>query len=135
MNTTQIGSIGETRIIYEATLRGYNVFLPVNNSLSYDMIVERNGKLERVQVKTVNSNGVVINVSTFSLGKHKNGKKQAVCYSSSEFEWLVVFDITTNACFFVPSTEMMAGKLALRLAPPKSKQKVGIRWGSDYLKW
>jgi len=132
--TNQIGAIGEARIEYEATKRGYGLAIPRGHSYPYDLIVDRNDKLEKIQVKTVRSDGEVLKVPCYSTSKHIDGKKKSVPYISSDFDWLAIFDITTDQCFFVPSVEMTQ-RLYLRLVPTKNNQKRKVRWAKDYLEW
>jgi hypothetical protein len=134
MNTAQVGLIGEARIVYEATKRGYSVARPLSNSLPYDLIIERNGVFERVQIKTLHSNGSVIYVNTHSMRRHEDGKKKYVYYAKEDFEWLAIVDITTDSCFYVPSREMTSGRLSIRLTSPHNNGKP-IKWAKDYTNW
>jgi len=134
MNTNDLSAIGEARIEYEAVKRGYGVAIPKANCKAYDLIVDRDGCLERVQVKTTQSNGKRITVAGYSMSKHKNGKKKAVNYKSTDFEWLAIHDVTTDQCYFIPSDEIRA-RLYLRIEPSKNNQTKGIRWAKDYISW
>jgi hypothetical protein len=49
---TQQGNIGEARALYEYLKMGYDVTRTTFDSSKYDLIVERDGKLLKVQVKT-----------------------------------------------------------------------------------
>jgi hypothetical protein len=47
-----------------------------------------------------------------------------------------VYDVTTDRCYYVPSTELGAdgrSLLTLRLVPSRSGQRARIRWAADYL--
>ena len=46
------GNVGVARAIYEYSRRGYTVLLPASDSDKYDMVVDVNGTLYKVQVKT-----------------------------------------------------------------------------------
>ena len=52
MNTKQQGDIGVAHAIYYYTLEGYKVSIPNTDSTRYDLIVDKEGKLYRVQCKT-----------------------------------------------------------------------------------
>lgn len=125
------------RILFEAAKRGYGVSIPITEGLSYDIVVDRGNGLERVQVKTVNSDGKVVLVNQYSMSKHEGGKKKLVKYTPEDFEWLVTYDITTDRCFFIPSTQMTGGggALYLRLVPPENNRVKGIRWAKDFENW
>lgn len=134
MNTTNDTSrIGEARVVYEAVQRGYKVAIPQGHDWSYDLIVERHEQLERVQVKTTTSNGEIVPVRFYSTKKHVKGKKKSVPYSEKDFDWFVVFDVTTDACYFLTSKE--AKQIShLRLVPPKNNIK-RVHWAKDFLDW
>lgn len=73
--STKQGDIGEARAIYEYTRMGYSVSCPLADSSNYDLIVEKNSILYRVQVKTTrsrnNAGGWVANLRTF--GGNRSG--------------------------------------------------------------
>lgn len=132
--TNTKGDLGEARVMYECIKRGYKVAIPHGHDWTADLIVERDGKLERIQIKTTESDGecIVANAETV----HFNGKTSvAIPYDTTKFDWLVVFDITSDRCYFVRSTEITSRKLRLRLQPPKNNQKVGIKLAENYLDW
>lgn len=52
MNTKQQGDIGVAKAIYIYTTLGYTVSIPNTDNAKYDLVVDKNGKLNRVQVKT-----------------------------------------------------------------------------------
>lgn len=51
MNSKTKGNIGETKLIYELTKRGLQVSIPVGDNAPYDLVVEINNKLYKLQVK------------------------------------------------------------------------------------
>ena len=52
MNSKQQGDIGVAKAIYFYTASGYTVSIPNTDNAKYDLIVDKGGKLNRVQVKT-----------------------------------------------------------------------------------
>lgn len=52
MNHTQVGDITEQRFILYCMERNIPISKPLNNNLPYDCIIELNGKLLKIQVKT-----------------------------------------------------------------------------------
>ena len=58
MNHTQIGDITEQRFILYCMERNIPISKPLNNNLPYDSIIEVNGELLKVQVKTGYENGI-----------------------------------------------------------------------------
>lgn len=124
------GDRAEIEIAAECLERGYKIAVPYGQNWRFDLIVERADKLERIQCKFVESDGNVICVKCRS----RNGATDYM-YTEKDFDWLAIFDKTTDACYFVPSTVLGEGKqtFSLRLTKPANNQKDGIRWARDFL--
>jgi len=115
--------------------RGYKIAFPYGEDWDYDLIVCRDEKLERVQVKYARSDGVVIPVRSCSASL-TNGKVRAYKrYTAEMIEWLAVYDVTTDCCYYLPASELGSGMslLHLRLGDARNNQRVGIRFASDYV--
>lgn len=52
MNTREQGDIGVAQAIYWYTKQGYKISKPMSDSTRYDLVIEKNGKLYRVECKT-----------------------------------------------------------------------------------
>jgi hypothetical protein len=117
--------------------RGYRIAIPYGEDWDFDLIFSRPGSsaLERVQVKYAESKGDFISVRRCSLsltnGKVKRIKKD----TAAMIDWLAVYDVVTDRCYYVHAAELGAGKreLILRLNPPRNGQIVGIRYAVDHL--
>ena len=137
MNIThEVGGIGEARVLFEAVKRGYTVSIPHGHDSRYDMIVDMHGELNRVQVKTTNSDGKVVSLRAGTIGR-LNGNVISKRYTAAQIDWLVVYDITTDRCAFVPASELGTGmyELRLRFEPTKNSQSRNVRWFKDYEQW
>lgn len=67
MNTTQIGDISEQKFILYCLKHEVAVCKPIGNNLPYDFVIDYNGSLLKVQVKTAYQNaGTVSDVWTFN---------------------------------------------------------------------
>lgn len=126
------GDLGQAMIMAEAMKRGYKVAIPVGEDWRYDLIVLRQGKLERVQCKYTESDGQYINVRCRS-----SNNWQTLKYTADEIDWLAVYDKTTDQCYFVPASELGDGKseLHLRVQPPKNGQVKKVRLAEGYKDW
>lgn len=128
--TTAKGEIGEAIILADLQRQGHGVAIPFGHDLPYDLIVIRkeDGALERVQCKYTTSDGRVILAKVTSDSawvKHR--------YTWDEVDWLAVFDVTTDQCFYLPSGEWDGlAKINLRLTPPTNGQLKRIRFASRY---
>src|SRR5687768_10064940 len=115
--------------------RGYKIAFPYGEDWDYDLIVCREAKLERVQVKYSRSNGEVICVRCRSASL-TNGKVRAYKqYTARTIDWIAVYEPTTARCYYVPAAELGSGRteLQLRLTQPRNNQRRGIRFARDYL--
>ena len=129
------GDLAELMVACDLRERGYRISIPFGEEADYDLVAERNGELERVQVKYTESDGKVAEVKCRSHS-HTNGRiRRTKHYTAATIDWLAVYDRTTDRCYYLPASELGGGrsKLLLRLAPPKNNQRVGIRRAENYL--
>ena len=128
------GDLAELKVASDLVGRGYRIAIPFGEDCDFDLVVCREGRLERVQVKHATSrNGVVVvRARSHSL---TNGKVRSVKrYTSDLIDWIAVWDSTTDRCFYVPASELGTGKwmLHLRLVPARNGQVAGTRNAEDY---
>ena len=72
---------------------------------------------------------------SFAGGDLTNGKSgQVKCYTASMIDLIAIWDRTTDRCFYVPATELGAGKwmLHLRLSPAQNGQQARTRNAEDH---
>jgi len=131
----QKGDVAELAVAVDLRRRGYLVSIPFGEDSDYDLVVDRAGKLERVQVKYTESDGHVIQVRCRSHSL-TNGKVRATkLYTAEMVDWIAVYDETTKRCYYLPSTLLGNGHpmLALRLTPALNNQVRRIRLAADFL--
>ena len=129
MNTKQKGMISEVAIIKKFLEYGWNVSLPYGENQRYDMIVDIDDSLHRVQCKTATlKEGVLVfsccNATTNEQRPHGNYKGQ--------IEFFAVYSPDLDKCYLVPIDEVGITQANLRIAEAKSKQQKKIRWAKDY---
>ena len=115
--------------------RGHKIAIPYGEDWDFDLIVCREERLERVQCKYTCSDGVVITVRPRSHSL-TNGKIRAIKrYTASMIDWLAVYDVTTNRCYYVPAAELGEGMnmMHLRLKPARNNQHRRVRPARAYL--
>jgi hypothetical protein len=132
LHTKDKGDIGEAMVTADALRRGHKVAIPIGENGRYDLIVERRGRLERVQVKYAESDGRVLRVKCCSTNNWCTIK-----YCAADVDWLAVYDRTTDRCYYIPGEMLGDGRSAihLRLAPTKNRQKRRVLWASDFTEW
>lgn len=126
------GDLGVAMVMAEVMRRGYKVAIPVGEDWRYDIIVLRNGKLERVQCKYIESDGVVAHIPCRS-----SNNWSVIKYTSDDIDWIAAYDKTTGRFFFVPSSLLGSGRcdVVLRMAPTKNGQVKCVRMAEEFEEW
>jgi hypothetical protein len=128
------GDLAELMVATDLLRRGYKIALPYGEDWDYDLILCRDERLERVQVKYTESDRKVITVRCRSHSL-TNGKIRATKhYTAHTVDWIAVYDRTSDRCYYVPSAELGSGRttLSLRVASTLNNQRIGIRPATDY---
>lgn len=130
------GDQAELIVAAEAMKRGYTVCFPFGHDARYDLVIEKNGKFKRIQVKTALSDEDVLIVSAHSTGRTQ-GRHTVKKYTSEEIDAIVAYDRRTQECYYIAKSFLKEGKTAfqLRFSSPKNGQKKRIRWAKNYLDW
>jgi len=144
MNSKSKGNIGETRFIYEFTKRGIQVSLPIGDNAPYDLIIDFNNKLYKVQIKYSDcklnlENSITCPVCSKNL-KIKDMK--ASCKARTYVDDIDLIGIYFNQwdkLVLIPIQEININTIGVtfRITPPKNNQSKGIKFIDDYTidKW
>ena len=110
-------------IAYFST-NGYTVSIPLNDTQDYDLIVEKNGILQRVQVKATGCIGKGGNyqVALKSCGGTKGKMYKTVIDTNIE----EVFIVTNNMDIFIIPIEKIKNKSTLNLCEKYEKYRILI---------
>lgn len=130
------GDLAELRVAADLAERGCQVSVPFGEDCDYDLVADHKGRLHRVQVKYTKSDGQVVVVRGRSHSLTKGKIRQTKIYTAAMIDWIVVFDATTDRCYYVPSWILGVGgcgDLRLRLAPARNNQLLRVRHAEDYL--
>ena len=108
-DTKKKGLVTELQCQTYFTNLGYNVSIPLGEDCRYDMIVDFNGILQRIQVKTchVNDNNAGISISTRST-RSNSQKSIHKNYSKKEIDYFATF--YNNKCYLIKVEECFSGK-------------------------
>jgi hypothetical protein len=128
------GDIAEMAVAADLLRRGYKVAFPFGEDWDYDLIVCREGRLERVQVKHARSDGRVLSVRCRSQSLTNGRVRATKHYTAATIDWLAVYDATSGRIYYVPADQLGDGRseLLLRLAPARNGQVRGIRRAQLY---
>ncbi len=135
LNLKAKGDLAELKVATDLMSRGYKIAFPYGEDWDYDLILCREEKLERVQVKYTRSDGdvVVVRCRSSSL---TNGKVRAVKrYTAKTVDWIAAYDATSNRCYYLPAELLGSGRsmLSLRLTPSRNGQVAGVRLAAQHV--
>jgi PD-(D/E)XK nuclease superfamily protein len=129
------GDLAELKVAADLVAKGYRVALPFGEDCDYDLIVDRDGKLERVQVKYARSERGVIEVKCQSYSLTNGKVRRTKRHTPVTIDWIAAYDPTQDRCFYLPSSELgPSGRtgFSLRLTPTRNGQRSGIHYACDY---
>ena len=129
MNTKQQGDIGVAKAIYIYTVLGYTVSIPNTDNAKYDLIVEKNGKLNRVQVKTTSFKtkyGIYQAMLKTSGGNQSwNGEVGKIYKENVD----LVFILSEDGIAYEFPSEILDGSSTVNLGKDKEQFRVALdRW-------
>ena len=124
----ELGEIAEADFLAKAAGMGMWVAKPWGDSRKYDFIVDAEGRLQRVQVKSAYSEG---RDGGYSFRMHGNSQK---AYQADEIEVLVAYVVPKNAWYVfpvsaltdVPSLKLFPGSRKSRSKYEKYREAWGI---------
>src|ERR1700742_112011 len=130
------GDLAELKVAADLVARGCELSIPFGEDSSYDLIADYEGRLHRVQVKYTQSDGQVVVVNCRSHSITKGKVRRTKIYTAAMVDWIVVFDATTDRCYYIPSWilgDIGCSGLMLRLVPARNGQSLRVRRAEDYL--
>ena len=132
LNTKQRGNITEIECMLAFLKLGYNVLTPYGDCERYDFVVDIQGKLYKIQVKSANANHIEQGYIEFKTANKttQNGKFVRHVYTENEIDYFMTF--YNNQCYLIPVNECSSCEKRLRFIPPKNGQIIGITFAKDY---
>lgn len=107
-NSKKQGDAGLGIAIAYFTSKGYDVALPLTDSADWDLIVEIDGKLTRVQVKTSTqlSKTGIMKFNANVNGGNKSGKGKSKVISDQQWDLLFLYHLITGTKALIPKTAL-----------------------------
>lgn len=131
MNTHFIGKITEQQVILSFLKRGYQVSQPVVNDCRYDIIIDINNRLYRIQIKTsrLGKDNAYIEFTTRSSHTNTKGTINK-SYNIQEIDYFATY--WDNQCYIIPVDECGKESQRLRLLPPINGNQHGTKYAKNY---
>jgi PD-(D/E)XK endonuclease len=135
LNLKGKGDLAKLMVATDLRRRGFKIAIPFGEDCDFDLVLIREDRLERVQVKYAESDGAVIKVKCFSHSLTNGKVRRTKHYTAKTIDLLAVYDRTSSRCFYIPARELGEGRsiLHLRLKPALNKQYIGTRPAERYL--
>ena len=135
MNTKQIGNLTELQVITGLYAFGCDISIPFGNSQKYDLIMDYNNHLYRIQVKharEILEEGklVAFSFNTRWQGHNASGYTQNY-YTKEEIDFFATYN--SGRVFLIPVEQCSGKKKKIRLVPTKNNQTKGVNFAEDYL--
>lgn len=124
------GRVAELLFASEFLRRGYKVYTPLVDDDGVDLLVERDGKYMKVQVRTARHEGGSLIVDT-RRGRLTNGTRRSTV-TDGKADLIAVYDSESKRGYVIPVAEVNdKKKIRLRLEEPR-RNKSRIRWAEHY---
>lgn len=123
MNTRRQGDCGVAAAVMYFTINNFSVSKPLADSQRYDLIVDRDGVLSRVECKTTSHKprGNVYVVTLATSGGNQSGTGEIKSISTADSEY--VFILCSNGTQYLIPTVLLHGR---------AKMSLGVEW-NDYI--
>ena len=132
-NPNQKGALAEIAFAKAAVEAGCGILLPATEHGRYDMAIEFESRLYRVQCKWGSVRGSVVFASLRTTRYKPNGQRITTSYSVDEIDAFGIYAGTIDQCFLLPVADFAGMRgVHLRLEPPRNHQKVGINAADQY---
>ena len=132
MNSSQLGNIGEARVLSEFVKLGVPCYLPYGDGNTADLIAEFNGRLNRIQIKTttsLNKAGAMEWKVTRQEGYHGN----RVQYNTNDIDYFAFYCLETDMVCLVPFDENFpTSTLSIRLDNYSGNRLSTMRFAKDF---
>lgn len=132
MTTKQQGIIGEAQVLAKFESLGISVSVPFGDNLPYDMIIDYEGKLFKIQVKT--SSQSKEGVTEFGIKKNRiNTQTNYITYyNENEVDYYALYAINRKEFYLVPFEEAGNSSIKIRYELPKNGQTNKIKMNYNY---
>lgn len=132
MNSSQLGNIGEARVLAEFVKLGVPCYIPYGDGNTADLIAEFNGKLNRIQIKTttsLNKVGAMEWKVTRQEGYHGN----RISYNLRDIDYFAFYCLETDLVCLVPFDDNFPSTtLSIRLDDYAGNRTSTMRFAKDF---
>ena len=122
------GLLGELEFTLHLIKNGWHIFRPLDQNSRVDLIIEKDGKFKRIQVKYCTPYRGCLRVDLEHPGRNTE------MYSSNDIDAVGVFDPENQKFYLIPLSDILPKKeIWIRIKTTNNKQRKNINWGDEYL--
>ncbi len=115
----------------ELARRGYIVSRPLTNGAPYDLLVENEKGIQRIQVKKASPLGTGVLRIVLCSSKWHRGRSRVSYYG--RVDYLIAVDTEKSVFYIFGGDDLKSDEIRIRLEPTLNNQKNGVRLAEDYL--
>ncbi|MBV9616392.1 MAG: hypothetical protein JO031_13115, partial [Ktedonobacteraceae bacterium] len=132
-NTAKKGEITESVILARLVQLGYECLIPWGHDHRYDIAIDDDGKLVRIQCKTARflEEPGCLEFNAAITYARVGGKPHIRKGYKGEADYFGVYSPDTGKVYLVPVDDVPGSVVKLRLHATKNSQQKGIRWAQD----
>jgi hypothetical protein len=132
LTPSQKGAVAEAAVSAATIEMGLTVLRPLCDGRRYDLVIDLEPKLLRVQCKLARRADGVLVVMLRTCRLTPQGYV-STSYGPSEVDAIAAYSPETRSCFLIPIGEVTdRSAIHLRLAPTRNNQARGIKWARDH---
>ncbi len=132
LTPSQKGAVAEAAITAMAIQLGLVVLRPLCEGGRYDIAIDLEPELLRVQCKLARSMSGVLLVG-LATNRYTPGGYVSTMYTANEVDVIAAYSPELHRGFLVPISEASGRRaIHLRLDPTRNNQEQGIKWARDY---
>jgi hypothetical protein len=132
-NTAKKGEVTESVILARLVQLGYECLIPWGHDHRYDIAIDDDGRLVRIQCKTAREEQGYLEFNTAITYARVGGKPHVRKGYQGEADYFGVYSPETGKIYLVPVEEVPICSIGrLRLNPTKNNQQKGVKWAKDY---
>lgn len=119
------GDIAETSVIAKCVKLGYKVCIPVGDRFTYDLILDINNRLLKIQVKAAylaSDGSIKCSGSRRTLTNRITIKYKT--YNKGDFDYVIVYDLINENYYIIPEDIFLESGSEFNLVPSGKQRQI-----------
>lgn len=122
--TNMKGDLAELKVAAKFLEKGCYVSYPFGDDTPYDLVVDMNGSLTKIQVKHISDNKGILTV--------KFDSNTGISYKG-KVDYVVIYEPKSDRIFMLNPNEFNSNSVRLRIEKTKNNQSKNVIFADDYL--